>query len=73
MLEKLATHDVETVTTLFTLADKFAELLRAVHGTRRRKPELPRRAAQVPPPKAVARRRRRTTVMIGRSLVLQSL
>jgi hypothetical protein len=29
MLEKLATHDVETVTTLFTLADKCA---RAAEG-----------------------------------------
>jgi hypothetical protein len=29
MLEKLVTHDVETVTTLFTLADKCA---RAVEG-----------------------------------------
>jgi hypothetical protein len=29
MLEKLATHDVETVTTLFALADKCA---RAVEG-----------------------------------------
>jgi hypothetical protein len=46
------------------------ELLRVVHGTRHRKPELPRRAAQVPSPRAVARRRRRTTVTIGRNLVL---
>jgi hypothetical protein len=46
------------------------ELLRAVHGTQCRKPELPRWAAQVPPPRAVARRRRRTTVTIGRNLVL---
>jgi hypothetical protein len=45
-----------------------------VHGTRHRRPELPRRAAQVPPPRAVARRRRRrrTAVTISRSLVLWS-
>jgi type IV secretory pathway VirB10-like protein len=48
------------------------ELPRAVHGTRHRRPELPRRVAQVPPPRAVARKRRRTTVTIGRSLVLRS-
>jgi hypothetical protein len=47
------------------------ELLRVVHGTRRRKPELPRRVAQVPPPRVVARRRR-TAATIGRSLVLWS-
>jgi hypothetical protein len=35
MLEKLATHDVETVTTLFTLADKYARAAegRAWHST----------------------------------------
>jgi hypothetical protein len=46
-------------------------LLRVVHGTRCRKPELPRRAAQVPPPRAVARRRR-IAVTISHSLVLRS-
>jgi hypothetical protein len=49
------------------------KLLRVMHGTRRRKLELPRWAAQVPPPRAVARRRRITAVTIGRNLVLQSL
>jgi hypothetical protein len=49
------------------------ELLRAVHDTRPRKPELTRWVAQVPPPRAMARRRRRTAVTIGRNLVLQSL
>jgi hypothetical protein len=42
-----------------------------MHGTRHRRPELPRRAAQVPPPTTVARRRR-TAVTVGRSLVLWS-
>jgi hypothetical protein len=50
---------------------KVPELLRAVHGTQRRRPELPRWVAQVPPPRVVARRRR-ITVTIGRSLVLRS-
>jgi hypothetical protein len=72
MLEKLATHYVETVTTLFTLADKCVRAAEVVHGTRHRRPELARRAAQVPPPRAVARKRKRTAVMIGRSLVLRS-
>jgi hypothetical protein len=72
MLEKLATHGVETVTTLFALwPTNVSELPRAVHGTQHRRPELPRRAAQVPPPRAVARRRR-TTVTISHSLVLRS-
>jgi hypothetical protein len=48
MLEKLATHDVETITTLFALADKCAELSRVVHGTRHHRPGLPRRVARVP-------------------------
>jgi hypothetical protein len=47
------------------------KLLRVVHGTRRHKPELLGRVAQVPPPKAVARRKR-TATTIGRSLVLRS-
>jgi hypothetical protein len=49
MLEKLVTHDVETVTTLFTLADKCARAAEVVHGTRCRRPESPKRVAQVPP------------------------
>jgi hypothetical protein len=48
------------------------ELLRDVHDTQHRRPELPRRVAQVPPPREVARRRRRTAVTIGRNLVLRS-
>jgi hypothetical protein len=72
MLEKLATHDVETVTTLFALAKNVPELPRAVHGTRHRIPELPRWVAQVTPPRVVARRRRRTAVTISHSLVLRS-
>jgi hypothetical protein len=38
MLEKLTTHDVETVPTLFALADKCARAAEAVHGTQPRKP-----------------------------------
>jgi hypothetical protein len=72
MLEKLVTHDVETVTTLFTLADKCA---RAAEG----------RAWHLVPQTGVTqtggsgattqgggKKRRRTTVTISRSLVLRS-
>jgi hypothetical protein len=65
MLEKLATHDVETVPTLFALADKCARA--AVHGTRPHKPGLPRRVARVPSPGTV-KRKRRATATRGRSL-----
>jgi hypothetical protein len=71
MLEKLATHDVETVTTLFALADKCARATRAVHGTRHHRPELPRRVARVPSPKT-AKRRRRIAATRGRRLLLRS-
>jgi hypothetical protein len=60
ILEKLATHDVETVPTLFALADKCAEPPRAVHGTRPHKPGLPSRVAWVPSPGTARRKRRRT-------------
>ena len=46
MLEKLATHEVESVTTLFSLADKCA---RAAHGTQPPKAESPRLVAPEPP------------------------
>jgi hypothetical protein len=36
MLEKLATHDVETVTTLFALADKCASVTPGFRGTKTR-------------------------------------
>ena len=73
MLEKLATHDVETVTTLFTLADKCARAAegRAWHSAPQTK--LPKWTAQVPPLRAVARRRRRIAATIGRTLVFQLL
>jgi hypothetical protein len=48
------------------------ELPRAVHGTRHRRMELPRRVAHVPPPR-MATRRRRIVATIGRSLLLRSL
>ena len=45
MLEKLATHELESVTTLFSLADKCA---RAVHGTQPPKTEMSRLVALMP-------------------------
>jgi hypothetical protein len=72
MLEKLATHDVETVTTLFALADKCARAARAVHGTRRHRPELPRWVARVPPLRTAKRRRKRTAATRSRRLPLWS-
>jgi hypothetical protein len=74
MLEKLATHDVETVTTLFALADKCAELPRAGHGTRHHRPELPRRVARVPSPRTAKRKRIRIRIAAtrSRSLLLRS-
>jgi hypothetical protein len=41
------------------------ELLRAVHGTQPRKPELPSRAARVPSPGTERRKRRRTATTRG--------
>jgi hypothetical protein len=69
MMEKLATHDVETVTTLFALADKCA---RAVHGTRRHRPRLPRWVAQVSSLRMAKRRRKRTAATRSRHLPLWS-
>jgi hypothetical protein len=72
MLEKLATHDVETVTTFFALADKCARAAegRAWHSA----PQT--RVAQigglVPSPRTTKRKRRRTMATRGRSLLLQS-
>ena len=62
MLEKLATHEVESVTTLFSLADKCA---RAAHGTQPPKMETPRLVAPGLPPRAVARKRRTRTGVAG--------
>ena len=70
MLEKLATHEVESVTTLFSLAEG---LLRAVHGTQPLKMEPTRREAPVPLSKAVAKRRTRTATAQGRRLEPRSL
>jgi hypothetical protein len=49
------------------------ELLRAVHGTRHHKPELPRQVARVPSPRTAKRRRRRTAATRGHRLLLRSL
>jgi hypothetical protein len=72
MLEKLATHDVETVTTLFALADKCARAARVVHGTRHHRPGLPRRVARVPSLRMAKKRRRRTAATRSRRLLLRS-
>jgi hypothetical protein len=66
MLEKLATHDVETVPTLFALADKCARAAegRACHSAH--KPGLPNRVARVPSPGTVRRKRRRTATTRSR-------
>ena len=69
MLEKLATHEVESVTTLFSLADKCARAAegRAWHSAP--KTETPKLVAPVLPLRAVARRRRTRTGVAG-SLIL---
>jgi hypothetical protein len=61
MLEKLATHDVETVPTLFALADKCA---RATEGRAWHLPRIP--VARVPSPGTVKRKRRRTATTRSR-------
>ena len=74
MLEKLATHEVESVTTLFSLADKCARAAegRARHSAPQDGPS--KREALVPPFREVTKRRRtRTAVIKGRSLELRSL
>jgi hypothetical protein len=73
MLEKLATHDVETVTTLFALADKCVRAAegRAWHSAPQ--PGLPRQVARVPSLRtAKRRRRRRTTAPRGHRPLLRS-
>jgi hypothetical protein len=73
MLEKLATHDVETVTILFALADKCARAAegRAWHSA----PQTG--ATQTGGSGAVTKdskkRRRRVAAMRGHRLMLQSL
>jgi hypothetical protein len=71
MLEKLATHDVETVSTLFTLADKCARAVEGRAWPRRHRSESPRREAPVSLPRT-ARRKRRTTTLRGCRLLLRS-
>jgi hypothetical protein len=72
MLEKLDTHDVETVPTLFALADKCTRLLRAMCGTQLHRPGLPKQAAQVPSLRTTRKRRKRTTTTRSRTLPLWS-
>jgi hypothetical protein len=74
MLEKLATHEVESVTMLFSLANKCARAAegRVWHSAPQDGP--PKREALVPPSREVAKRRRtRTAVVKGRKLVPRSL
>jgi hypothetical protein len=64
MLEKLATHDIQDVSALFSLADKCA---RAMRGTPRPPRQARKRASPTPAPQhkvsaARARRRRRLAV-----------
>jgi hypothetical protein len=65
MLEKLATHDVETVPKLWPTSA--LEPPRAVHGTQPHKLGLPRRVARAPPP-GTAKRKRRVAATKGHSL-----
>jgi len=72
MLEKLATHEVESISTLFSLADKCAWAAedRAWHSFP--KTETPKLVAPVLPLRVVARRRRtRTRVAGSRNLAVQ--
>jgi hypothetical protein len=72
MLEKLATHDMETVIMLFALADKCA---RAAEGhTWHLAPQtgVTQTGARVLSPRTATTRRRRTVATRGRSLLLQS-
>jgi hypothetical protein len=70
MFEKLATHEVESVTTLFSLADKCA---RAARGTQPPKTEKPKLVAPVLPLRAVARRRRTRTGVAGSHILADQL
>ena len=73
MLEKLATHEVESVTTLFSLADKCARAAegRAWHSAPRT--ETPRLVAPLLPPRAVARRRKTRTGVAGSHILADQL
>ena len=74
MLEKLATHEVESVTTLFSLADKCARAAegRAWHSAP--KTETPRLVAPEQPSRAVATKRRTRTGVAGSHIpAVQSL
>jgi len=74
MLEKLATHEVESVTMLFSLADKCARAAEGCAWHSAPKTESPRLVAPKLPSKAVARKiRTRTTVAGGPRLEPQSL
>jgi hypothetical protein len=72
MLEKLATHDVETVPTSLLWPTSAPGLLRAVCGTQRQRPGLPKRTAQVPSLRTTRKRRKRTASMRSRTPPLWS-
>jgi hypothetical protein len=66
MLEKLATHDVETVPRSLLWPTSAPEPPRAVHGTRPHKLELPSRVARGPSSRTERRKRRRTATTRNR-------
>jgi hypothetical protein len=66
MLEKLATHDVETVPRSSLWPTNALEPPRAVHGTRPHKLELPSRVARGPSSGTTRRKRRRTATTRSR-------
>ena len=69
ILENLVTHEVESVTTLFSLADKCARAAEGHAWHSAPKTEMPRLVVPLLPLRAVARRRRtRTGVAGSRSL-----
>jgi hypothetical protein len=63
---------METVTTLFALADKCARAAECRVGTRHHRPGLPRWVARVPSHRTEKRRRRRTAAPRGSHLLLRS-
>jgi hypothetical protein len=70
MLEKLATHDVETVSTLFTLTDKCARAAEGCAWHSAPQIGVPQTEAPAPSPRT-AKRRRRIAAMRSRSLPLR--
>jgi hypothetical protein len=72
MLEKLATHDVETVPTLFALADKCARAAEGRVWHSAPQTGLPKQVAQVPSLRTTRKRRKRTAATRSRTPPLWS-